>query len=482
MCQLGRFGRSVKAPAAVAVFTLAFALSHGAEAQTVRNTVGLNGNFATIQAGINACGPGTICTVDVEAGTYAENLDIPSSLSATSIDLVGGWDATFTTRNPDASSTTIDGGNLDRTILLRYAGDFGISGFTITGGTAVGVGGGIWVAPSGASSASISLFMLEITSNQATSASGYAYGGGVRAELDGTENLEIERCEIFANIVSVTAGSGAASGGGISIAASGNATFVIEASWIEENEAASDTAEKSGAGHFLSAIEDSSGELIGVMVSGNTAAGAEANVSGSGGQLYASGNGQITVRRSAWALNTDATGDQSEQLRVTSSGASTIRITDSAMVLGDGHGMVTSSSDSSLLQLTNLTLADNAAYGVLVNDYHSSSVSLYNSIAYGNGTDAGLGAGVAQGNNLVGVDPHFMAPGPPRYNYRLDGGSPGLDSGTNTPPGGFGAADLDNRPRLENGTVDIGCYEGAGLLFLDGFESSGTGEWDSVVP
>jgi len=43
--------------------------------------------------------------------------------------------------------------------------------------------------------------------------------------------------------------------------------------------------------------------------------------------------------------------------------------------------------------------------------------------------------------------------------YHLTSGSPCIDKGNNTIPGGLLSTDKDNKPRIVNGTVDIGAYE-----------------------
>ena len=184
------------------------------------------------------------------------------------------------------------------------------------------------------------------------------------------------------------------------------------------------------------------------------------------------------------ALNTDSTGDLSEQLTLHCYDDSSLLVTDSVVGLGGQNGLYGIASgvapSGAELQLVNLTVVDNTLTGIELVENDNSSVSLHNSIAYGNSTETNLGAGVGTGNNLVGVNPLFMDP--PNLNYRLGHGSPGLDTGNNSPPGGLGPTDFDGLPRLENGTVDKGCYEGAGMLFYDGFEGGGTGEWSDTVP
>ena len=84
------------------------------------------------------------------------------------------------------------------------------------------------------------------------------------------------------------------------------------------------------------------------------------------------------------------------------------------------------------------------------------------------------------GANLIGIDPLFTDP--ENLDYHLEPGSPAEDAGDNDPPGGLGAVDYDGRPRILNGTVDIGMYEGVAVVFSDGFESGDGSAWSAVVP
>jgi hypothetical protein len=108
----------------------------------------------------------------------------------------------------------------------------------------------------------------------------------------------------------------------------------------------------------------------------------------------------------------------------------------------------------------NLSVAGNGGFGILAEDDGNSSLSLYNSISFGNGDhDLRLGPGttVDQGANLIGVDPSFvdLAGG----DLHLGRGSVAIDAGIDAPPGGLSALDLDQQPRIDGASVDIGAYE-----------------------
>jgi len=61
------------------------------------------------------------------------------------------------------------------------------------------------------------------------------------------------------------------------------------------------------------------------------------------------------------------------------------------------------------------------------------------------------------GTGNIDTDPLFVAPFDSPPNYHLTAGSPCLDSGNNASV--VGSKDLERRPRIANGTVDMGAYE-----------------------
>lgn len=83
--------------------------------------------------------------------------------------------------------------------------------------------------------------------------------------------------------------------------------------------------------------------------------------------------------------------------------------------------------------------------------------------------------GTDDGNNLADADPKFVTPidattAPTTTgNLRLQAGSPAIDAGNNAAlPVGI-TTDLDGKPRIVNGVVDLGAYERGGpksVLYL----------------
>jgi hypothetical protein len=143
---------------------------------------------------------------------------------------------------------------------------------------------------------------------------------------------------------------------------------------------------------------------------------------------------------------------------------------------------VLDANDSSTVNLVNLGVADNLGTGLdLMKIGGTATLTLYNTIAFGNGVNfTDWGTGVATGSNLFGVDPLFVNPS--EIDYHLMPGSAAFDAGDNAPPGGLGATDWDGRPRIADGTVDIGVFEGLIVILIDGFESGDTIAWSSSVP
>ena len=91
-------------------------------------------------------------------------------------------------------------------------------------------------------------------------------------------------------------------------------------------------------------------------------------------------------------------------------------------------------------------------------------------------TGNGGGFEPIRGGNNIDIDPLFitdvdlMALPSTAGNARPQDGSPVINAGDNSLS--FNAQDLDGRARIQMGSVDLGAYEGSGLLFSDGFEDN----------
>ncbi len=104
------------------------------------------------------------------------------------------------------------------------------------------------------------------------------------------------------------------------------------------------------------------------------------------------------------------------------------------------------------VSLYNCTVADNVVErnGTAVN-----TIGRYNSIVWGNIA----GGQPAEQNDAV--DPKLVGDG----DYRLRVGSPAIDAGNAryAREGYVGTTDLFGNPRIQNGAIDLGCYEGPGV-------------------
>jgi hypothetical protein len=253
-------------------------------------------------------------------------------------------------------------------------------------------------------------------------------------------------------------------GGGARLEAVGASYIMVDGNLFEDNEVRTDvTAQGTGAGILANFNQDSSGDILDNMIRLNRLEG-QGNGVGSGGAILIDDTGgtaaqTLNARRNIWVdnINNKTPGDTHAQLRITCRGSATLNISDSVFAGGGSSGLIGSVYDTGETYLTNLTIADNGGYGVYLINNGTHASSFYNSISFRNGVDTYFDGLVATGGNHIGTDPIFADPA--SRNYNLTKGSPAIDTGLPSPPGGLSSLDAAGKPRVINGTVDKGAYE-----------------------
>ncbi len=453
-------------------------------AQAVLLTVGPHGTYPTIQgalAGVNSSG---INDVRIETGTYVENVAVSGAtvfINGGELHFSGGWDPSFTIQTADPDITVIDGNAAGRCVGISLSTTVNtiitLSNLTLTGGEDT-TGGGLRFSTPGRVQLEVSDSV--ITNNTSTVTIGSPHGGGVYADVSGQgSSLTIRDTSIDHNLAWFNGSGGAVFGGGAYLKVEDLAPIVIERVDFTSNQIQADS-EIRGAGLYLRVNDGAVGRVSDSRFVNNQAvSSATPNVSGTGLEVSAFGGAWVRLRRNTLYINNSQTGT-GEQLDLRAYGTADLRAGDTVVAGGD-EGVFAIAQDTATLDLTNLTVVDNAGEGLRFRVADPTpTASLYNSIIYGNSTDllfTGLGT-VTESHNLVGVDPVFVNPA--GFNFRLSAGSTAENAGTNSPPAEVGDGDCDGGARVIDGTVDIGAYEGIDVLFSDGFALR-TRRWGDVV-
>jgi len=169
------------------------------------------------------------------------------------------------------------------------------------------------------------------------------------------------------------------------------------------------------------------------------------------------------------------------QVEGNASGSGVIILGSSVVARGDANGLRLYAADTAWIKTTNLTVTANTEDGFNVYQPSGTKVDIYNSIAYGNGTDLhNLSIPAFQSNNLIGVDPLFTNTGCGIFSVLAS--SPAVNAGTNSPSATLGAVDVEGKTRVIGSAVDIGAYELSAEIFSDGFESCDTSAWSYSSP
>ncbi len=217
-------------------------------------------------------------------------------------------------------------------------------------------------------------------------------------------------------------------------------------------------------------------EMSDCLFSNNTLGTANGDREGSEMFLNVNGSPDTTIvqmRRNRFHSSSSI--GASDMVHVFTNGDVETTITDSWFSGGAGTGIFGEYYNAGTLIINNITVADFSGTGIWVDTTGDEDlVSLTNSIVWTSGSDWVLPAGSAISGNVVGVNPLFV--GPAGRNFRLQEGSPAIDTSSGSPIGGFSITDLHGLNRLIGSAVDAGGSEWGGL-FADSFEVGTTRVW-----
>jgi hypothetical protein len=432
-------------------------------------TVGPAGEYASIQAALTEAArtpPNPTSTVfheiRVQRGTYPENLRAPSPCCGRrSIQIVGGWNSTFSSPTSDPTTTEIDGRSRGRvfTALNLTEGTLELIGLTLRGGYqraggAYGIGTGAGLRASLTGQAALILRRVDVRNNIIRgegTANAEAQGAGAMIVIDGQGFVRVDRCRFLTNMIVQGDAALASYGGGLNVQTYERGLLTMWRTEFTGNWAYGSRLSY-GGGLFASVTNDGA---QGIRIEDSSFQGNfvhDAIGEGTGATLRTHQGGGVTtasLTRCRFVSNNVGR----SQLSAAISNGTRLDVSDS--LVADGRGGVQVVVNNSTANLRNLTVADNERRGVQ-GSVTGGRLTVFNTIASGNaGGDLSLvGTEVVAGFNLVGIDPGFR-PG----TYELDGGSAAADAGTNTPPVPLLPVDLALYPRIYNATVDIGAYE-----------------------
>lgn len=473
-------------PSSGAIFlTLAFAAPASADIFTV----GPDGEFATLLPAVIAADAtaGDNHEIRLQAVTFTDKPFIDYEGGKT-LAISGGWDVAFDEQDtdPEATGFTVLPGDDARPLTLRASdGVIDFSNATVFGGQRFTDSGGLSLRATAIGE--VTVHDCVVRDNGGSTENSNA-GGGVNIYADGDGRVHLAHCDIRDN--SLDAG-GSAAGGGIYAAASDTANVTLEGNRIVGNRlrtlsgSATPTISLDSAGVRVYAFSGSTIVLRGNRIVDNVIEAADTGVvntqslgldaitGGAGGGV----NATLVMRGNIVHGNvSEAVLGTRAHVYVATGNQDSVDLGDTQITqgIGSAYGLFVSTygdTPASTLHVTNVTIADNDGMGLRGNDRFPivELGSFYNNIVALNGAASVLPDWLDQDDNLVDVPVAFAAPA--SGNYALAAGSPAIDAGNATPPGGLGAVDAGGGIRVIGAAVDLGAHEfGSLTLFRDGFE------------
>lgn len=428
-------------------------------------TVGSSGTYSSLQAAVNAANAvAGAHEIRLQAQTLTGGTLIGLAAGVSELKLSGGWNDSFTVQSSDPGTTRLSGAGLTTTLVLSYAsGTIWIDNLRIADGAGVDAGGGLDATVGGAA-----LLRVERTIIEGNSAQASVAGAGASVYASANAQVMLRDCDIRDNTL---VGSTGARGAAIYVATGAMAQLSIERCSITGNSASS-VAGAANSGVYLNANGSSTARISQSNIGGNIANGINA-----GAAVYgiATQSAQIVAEGLAVIQNThpDASVGSRAQIYLSASDTAAVSLRDSASVRGPDTGAIVQATAGALARVTNVTVADNGGAGLLLSGVGTKTAfnNILHSNALGSILDTPSASGNNLGNDLGASDPQFVnAAG---LEYSLQPGSPAIDAGNASPPGGLGAVDVIGEPRVQGITVDIGAFERSVLVdavYANGFE------------
>ncbi len=425
-------------------------------------TINVPADQPTIQAGIDAAASGD--EVVVATGFYFETINF-NGKSITVRSSSGNPDDAFIDGSGSGPVVTCANGESSSTVL---------SGFTITGGSAIN-GGGMYISNSSSPTITNCVFIYNSAINS---------GGGMFVY---DSEPSISNCSFVFNSVS---GSGVLPGGGGMCVRTSSSASITDCIFI------GNSAKYSGGGIF---IEWSSFVSITNCVFRDNSATGQPNgpndLEGKGAGILLFEGSTATIIDSVFTGNS-AESEAGAVLVANRCNVSATNCVFTGNSAANGGAIV--SKPEGTLTLLHCSLSGNSATGIHNTDVGSLIIvgdgSITNSIIWGNigatprltgpaitVKHTNIEGGYSGGVNIIDADPLFADPdgadnifGTADDNLRLQLGSPSIDSGDSTEvPTGL-TTDLDGNPRIINGVVDMGAYESGKVHNITQFVSYGT--------
>ena len=430
-------------------------------------TVGAAGGYGSVQAAVDAANalPGAH-EIRIRAQTVSGDTTINLAAGVTELRISGGWNASYTAQTvnyAEPGATRLSGAGLGTTLLLSYAdARVTIDNLRIEDGAGMDAAGGLDASVGGLGTLQVQAVIVSGNSAQASQAA-----AGVRVVAAGSAQVLLRDCALEANTL---VGSTGARGAALYALTDANAQLQIERCSVTGNSAGT----LSGQAHsalYLNANGSSVIRLAQSDIGGNVANGLSAGASVFG---LATQSAQILVEGVGVIQNThpDASSGLRTQVYLSASDLALVRLSDSLLVRGPGAGATVQAAAGATARVTNLTVADHAGAGVLLSG--AGTRSAYNNILHGNALGSILDTptlGHNLGSDLGAADPQFVNAA--ALEYTVQAGSPAIDQGLASPPGGLGTLDVLGAARVQGTAVDIGAYERAVIvdaIHANGFE------------